>query len=433
MKRLVLAASIVVSLLAGVLGYRPRKPGQPKLAVPKLVAGALSGYIAAAGALAAFLSAAYRLPVGLVLGAVGAAGVRNYLRDVTSPHREFEDAFGAGWQGRIPSKIAPRMLGRRWNWWFRTPIEPRWQRNVPYGIIRGTDRHLLCDIWQPPEGVSSSGLGLVYLHGGYWHYFDKDSGTRPLFRHLAAQGHLVMDVSYRLCPEVDLAGMMEDVTRAVAWVKQRAGDYGVDPERVVVAGGSAGAHLAMLAAYAPGHPAWTPEDLRGSDLSVRGLVSYYGPPDLRPVQVGPDASLAERHLARKTPRVQAEDGGLLDQIEFIRRARARMARRSHDQMMVNLLGGLYREVPDTYALASPITHVHPGCPPTIMFQGEHDSLVSVESARALRERLLSAGVPVIYIEYPGTEHAFDLVLPHVSPPAQSSIYDLDRFLGLMAG
>jgi len=60
----------------------------------------------------------------------------------------------------------------------------------------------------PPEGVPATGLAFIYLHASAWWILDKDSGTRPLFRHLVAQGHVVMDVAYRLCPEVDIYEMV---------------------------------------------------------------------------------------------------------------------------------------------------------------------------------------------------------------------------------
>ena len=66
--------------------------------------------------------------------------------------------------------------------------------------------------------MPASGLAVVYLHGGAWYGLDKDVGTRPLFRHLAAQGHVVVDVAYRLFPETDLPGMVADAKRALAWV-----------------------------------------------------------------------------------------------------------------------------------------------------------------------------------------------------------------------
>ncbi|MDQ5852752.1 MAG: alpha/beta hydrolase [Chloroflexota bacterium] len=153
------------------------------------------------------------------------------------------------------------MLQRRWTW--RLPQRPaaRLTFDVPFWTIPGADRTLRCAIWQPPRGVPPSGVAYLYFHGSGWYILDKDVGTRRLFRHLAAQGHVVMDVAYRLYPEVDLMGMLGDVKRVVAWMKANAGRFDVDPARIVVGGGSAGGQLALLAAYAPQHPDLTPLDV----------------------------------------------------------------------------------------------------------------------------------------------------------------------------
>jgi acetyl esterase/lipase len=81
-----------------------------------------------------------------------------------------------------------------------------------------------------------------------------------------------MDAAHRSCPETDVIGMVGDVHRAVAWIKANAERYGIDPERVVVMGGSSGAHIALLAAYAPHEPKLVPEELHGADTSVCGLL-----------------------------------------------------------------------------------------------------------------------------------------------------------------
>ena len=77
---------------------------------------------------------------------------------------------------------------------MNSSAEPIWERDLSFWTIPGTDRDLLCDVWRPNDG-SGSGLGIVYLHGGAWFIMDKDFGTRPLFNHLVAQGHTVMDVA----------------------------------------------------------------------------------------------------------------------------------------------------------------------------------------------------------------------------------------------
>ncbi|HSF83456.1 MAG TPA: alpha/beta hydrolase, partial [Anaerolineales bacterium] len=289
--------------------------------------------------------------------------------------------------------------------------EPAWERNIPFWTVPGTDRQLLCDLWRPANG-QVSGLAFIYFHGSGWYIGNKDMLTRPFFRHLVAQGHTVMDVAYRLCPEADIYGMIGDVKRAIAWMKANASHYGVHPDKIVLAGGSAGGHLALLAGYTPGHPELTPEDLKSVDLSVCGIVSYYPPTDLMtmyqhtgqhrlldlpPVTIGPDATVNRR------------DFGRLD----------------------IFLGGWPQDNPGTYQLGSPATHVHPGSPPTLLFQGSQDVLVPVHATRALYNKLVESGVPAINVIYPWTDHAFDLMLPQVNPAAQAALYDVDRFLALL--
>jgi acetyl esterase/lipase len=100
------------------------------------------------------------------------------------------------------------------------------------------------------------------------------------------------------------------------------------------------------------------------------------------------------------------------------------------QLVRNLLGVEPGESATAmYDLASPIHHVNPGCPPTLIFQGTHDAVVPLEAARRLHRALEAAGVPVVYVEYIWTEHAFDLMYPPLAnPAAKAALYDLERFL-----
>ena len=96
-----------------------------------------------------------------------------------------------------------------------------------------------------------------------------------------------------------------------------------------------------------------------------------------------------------------------------------------------LLGGHLHEVPDIYELASPVSHVSAACPPTLLIQGEPDVFTPAAPTRVLYHRLTAHGVPAVIINFPMTEHAFDLILPKVSPPAHVAMYYLERFLALM--
>ena len=96
-----------------------------------------------------------------------------------------------------------------------------------------------------------------------------------------------------------------------------------------------------------------------------------------------------------------------------------------------LLGGHPQDALHTYQLASPITHVHPGCPPTLLLQGNQDVVVSLDATCALYTKLVESGVPAINVVYPWTAHAFDVLFPQINPTAQSALYDVDRFLALL--
>ena len=360
-------------------------------------------------------------PLTIAAGVAGAAIATRYIQRISVPHEAFDEAFGADWRGYIPPERRMRMLAQRWTWVLPSSPEPRIKRDIAYSVVPGTERKLLADIWQAPEGVQPSGVALIHLHGGGHASFDKGMPQNvPWFRHLAAQGHVVMDVGYRLVPETNVPGMQGDVKRAIRWMKRNAAAFGVNPDRVVLGGDSAGAHLALLAAYAPDDPLLTPVDLRGENLSVRGVINYYALADYR---------LESKPLVTRGPIEEAVRRLLIRLMETWSGATIP----SDDEWSVQFTGGQREDWPELYRRISPITHVGPDCPPTLQLVGQHDVYVSRGgSILALHRKLQAAGVPSVYRELPQTDHAFDMFLPEVSPAAQSAMYDVDRFLALMA-
>jgi acetyl esterase/lipase len=383
------------------------------------------------GVVAAVLGARYRSRFAVLTGLLAATVGTYYITRVTAAHDGFDRAFGAGWDQRIPPDAAQRMLRRRLTMRLPRVPEPRVQHDVSFWTIAGTDRQLLADIWEPAAGVERTGTVIVYLYGGSWHFFDKDVLTRPLFRQLTAQGHVVMDAAHRSCPETDVIGMVGDVHRAVAWIKANAHRYEIDPERVVVMGGSSGAHIALLAAYAPDDAELVPAELRDADTSVMAVVSWYGIPEM--------ASAVRRWRAQtkptSSPQVwdRKEPGEAANFVNRLIMGRPLTAAQSPPappvpQLVRNLLGTEDERSP-MFDLASPIHHVSPACPPTLMFQGTHDAVVPLDAARRLHRSLEAAQVPVVYVEYLWTEHAFDgMYPPMANPAAKAALYDLERFL-----
>jgi acetyl esterase/lipase len=95
-----------------------------------------------------------------------------------------------------------------------------------------------------------------------------------------------------------------------------------------------------------------------------------------------------------------------------------------------MLGGQPNEKPEVYSLFSPITHVHPGCPPILIIQGEHDLITSANATRIFFRKLKEAKVPAVMHIVPQVDHGFDLFLPKLSPSAHMAYYEIERFLSL---
>ena len=405
--------ALLMSIL--LLIPQPKFPLSFWLLLPKLPAGALSPYwtiMGVVGAIIGWINGAYWI---IPMGIIGAGVMIWYVWRCTRDHTGFEDAFGSGWEDLIPPQQAKRMVKKRWSFYLKMKAspEPIWERDIPFWTIPDMDRQLLCDIWQPGDG-DISGLAFVYVHGGAWFHMDKDMATRPFFRHLVAQGHTVMDVAYRRCPEVDISGMIGDVKRAIAWMKVNSSRYGVDPERIVLGGASAGGHLAQLAGYTPKYPELTPEDLRDTDPSVCGVISYYGFTDLLALYQFMNLQTLEGGGPVPLGTNLGNWGGV-----------------RYQGRLDILLGGWPQDASDMYQLASPVTHVQPECPPTLLIQGEQDIFCPVDATRAHYTKLVQAGVPAVNLVFPYTNHGFDLLFPQISPPAQSALYDVDRFLALL--
>jgi acetyl esterase/lipase len=449
MKRLLRFLSGVMSISSAVLGlllfYRIRSQAGRVLFVAKATASAVTPFTLVLGALGAGLGLLLRSPAALLSGLLGAWISKRYIHQVTAPHDKFREAFGPIWQGQVPVHLWPKMLWSRWQWQAPIKPEPRSELDVTYWVLPHSGRPLFCDVWYPSDDVERSGLGVIYLHGSGWQLLNKDVGTRAFFKHMTAQGHVVMDVAYRLAPEADFPDMVGDVKRAVAWMKVNAERLEIDPQHIVLMGGSAGAHLALLAAYTPGHPEMTPEDVHNVDTTVKGVASFYGPTDLMalyehiaPIFPDPRQARADRDrrstLLYKLVAAAVRLNLKLVMPDLYQWSREHgPARLSDDDTLLKMLGGTPSEAPQNYQRYSPITYAGPGSPPTLLFQGEHDYLVPTGSALALVDKLRHNGVPALAIVFPQTGHAFDLVLPAISPVAQSALYDLDRFLGIMAG
>ncbi len=117
---------------------------------------------------------------------------------------------------------------------------------VEKGLRYGADPAQLLDVYLPDHATRAPILFLV--HGGGWRRGGRDNPglAQPKAAHWLPKGYLLVSVDYRLLPEADPLRQAEDVARALAWVQQHARQWGGDPQRVVMMGHSAGAHLVAL-------------------------------------------------------------------------------------------------------------------------------------------------------------------------------------------
>src|SRR5215203_1628358 len=221
----------------------------------------------------------------------------------------------------------------------------------------------------PPAGGAPV---LVQIPGGAWTMGNKQGQGHPLLSHLVDRGWVCVSISYRLGPRNVWPAQVVDVKRALAWVKENISDHGGDPNFVAVSGGSAGGHLAALAALTPGDPAFQP-GFEDTDTSVGAAVPLYGVYDWTN-RDGTAHDLLARHLETKI-------------------VQARMA-----------------DDPGPFESASPTGRVGPQAPPFFVVHGRNDSYVPVEQARSFVRALRAAShEPVVFAELPFAQHAFDVL------------------------
>ncbi len=249
------------------------------------------------------------------------------------------------------------------------PVEVR--RNITFARAGG--RALRLDVHAPasPAAPGTRRPALVQVHGGGWVIGFRDRQGQLLMRRLAAQGWVCFNVDYRLSPAATFPDHLVDVKRAVAWIRDHAEDYGIDPEFVAITGGSAGGHLAALTALTANDPGYQP-GFEGTDTSVQAAVPFYGVYDFtNRNQVWPDETLP----------------WFLEPIVM----KADLA-----------------DAPEAFAKASPIDQVRPDAPPFFVIHGELDVLAPIEDAREFVDRLRAVSTsPVYFLELRGAQHAFE--------------------------
>jgi acetyl esterase/lipase len=226
------------------------------------------------------------------------------------------------------------------------PLRPRAvQRiaNVSYGPAGRRNRLDLYRHRSCPAGAPV----LIHFHGGHFRTGGKSREARALFYRLASEGWVFISADYRLRRAGRFPASQVDAKRAIAWARRHAAEYGADPSLLVLAGDSAGAHLASMAALTANDPLFQP-GFEDADTSVSAAVCLYG-------------FYGNRDLAGPVP-------------------------------------------------SSPRAYIRPDAPPFFVAHGDNDTFIPATSAESFVDALRSVSTnPVVYAQLPGAQHSFDLL------------------------
>ena len=218
-----------------------------------------------------------------------------------------------------------------------------------------------------PEKTMKSAL-VVWIHGGGW---QKGSKKDCKVNWLSEHGYSVASISYRLSQVAKFPAQLHDCKGAIRWLRANSSKYGFEPNDIIVAGSSAGGHLAALVGTTSGNERLEGEV--GGNLtqpsSVSAIIDYYGPTDFI--------------LRSKTQPSRANEIG---------------------SVVYNLLGGGADKKVGLAKLASAAHHVTKDDPPLLIFHGDKDNTVLIDQSEAIIKAYKSTGLSVRMNVLPGKKH-----------------------------
>ena len=238
-------------------------------------------------------------------------------------------------------------------------------KNIEYKNING--KSLQLDIYKPKNIDDNSPL-LIFIHGGGWKGGERSDYLIYLVD-FAKRGYITATVSYRLLKDASYPACVEDINDALNWFYKNGDNYGYDPDRIALIGGSAGAHLALMEAYGWENPQVKTDciDIFEPKQKIKAVVDIYGPIDLT------------TECAR------------------------------NQSLVTSFIAHSYEDAPELYREASPIQYLDKNDPPTMILHGTSDKLVPISQSDLLKTRLDSLSVPCVYHRFPLWPHTMDVV------------------------
>jgi acetyl esterase/lipase len=236
----------------------------------------------------------------------------------------------------------------------RFPAGTRVQRGTAYNGFPETR----LDIYQPP-GAMGNRPGVMVIHGGGWTEGERAGMVDAYVRRYVEKGFVVANIEYRLAKAAPAPAAVEDAIHAANWFVDNAKLLGVDPKRIVVTGGSAGGHLALMVGMV------NASARLGKPVKVRAVVNFYGITDVEDQVFPPN----QRDYAMQWLPEQP--------------GRRELARR-----------------------VSPLTYVRRDLPAILTLHGDADDTVPYEHGVRLTKALTAVGAAAELITVPGGLHGF---------------------------
>jgi acetyl esterase/lipase len=239
-------------------------------------------------------------------------------------------------------------------------------RDIAYGSVG--DTALKLDFYEPTKRREEKPL-IIWVHGGAW-----KSGSKsdvPILK-LREQGFAIASVDYRLSPVAKFPAQIHDIKTAIGYLRANAERLDVDSKRFILAGNSAGGHLAVLAGVSHGvaELEGLAESKDKASSHVQAIVSFYGAGNLQTI------------LAQSTP------FGLEVRVPALKL----------------LLGGLPDQEPELAKLASPIEHIDKLDPPLWLVHGDQDPQMPINQSHELVGAYKKVGLPVDFEVVHGGKH-----------------------------
>lgn len=227
--------------------------------------------------------------------------------------------------------------------------------DVVYGHKDGLA--LTYDVIQPKDANGAAILFMV--SGGWFSRYSPPEDAAARFSGMLESGYTLYMVRHGSAPRYKVPDAVSDVENAVAHIYEHAPEHGVDPHRLGVFGGSAGGHLSLMLGCATGPVGEMPDaDALAGKARVAAVVAYFPPIDLRDI-IGPN----ERFPALDFDAADAP-------------------------------------------YVSPILHVTPDDPPTLLVHGDKDDLVPIITSETIHAAFKENNVETDFITIPGAGHGF---------------------------